>query len=306
MRLDSSSKTIEQILKTSLVETNIEKCESWKTPFAELLDGTKIYIVDGTYIRNHFYIDFVLGGHGYVYDFIPKNEIWVEQVKNNIDERHNLTHEIIEYLLMKHTDQDYENAHEFSAKAEDILRKFQTNKSLINAAKFFYVPHVRQNTNYTCGAASISSILAYYGIDVRESEIAEQTDADPEEGIAPEQLSDYLKKQNLKAPIEKMDVKELKEYISKDIPVIIELQAWGKVKDYADDFKNGHYVVCIGYDEDGFYFMDPAQWGYSYLVSSDLESRWHDIDNGKVNKNLGIPVYGKKPEFKLTETNEIK
>jgi len=37
----------------------------------------KIFAVDGAWIRNNLCVYFSHGGHGYVHEFIPKNEIWV-------------------------------------------------------------------------------------------------------------------------------------------------------------------------------------------------------------------------------------
>jgi predicted double-glycine peptidase len=36
------------------------------------------------------------------------------------------------------------------------------------------MPEVRQHTDYACGAAALQSILAYYGIDVRQDTLMEK------------------------------------------------------------------------------------------------------------------------------------
>ncbi|MFA5827799.1 MAG: hypothetical protein WC841_00350 [Candidatus Shapirobacteria bacterium] len=48
----------------------------WKK-FIRFQDGFKVYAVDGTWIRNNISIMFGHGGHGYVHEFIPQNEIWI-------------------------------------------------------------------------------------------------------------------------------------------------------------------------------------------------------------------------------------
>lgn len=48
----------------------------WKK-FLEKRDGIKIYLVDGNWIRNNLYGGFNHGGHGYVCEYIPLDEIWV-------------------------------------------------------------------------------------------------------------------------------------------------------------------------------------------------------------------------------------
>ena len=88
----------------------------------KLWDGTKIYIVDGFDLRHH-HTEFELGGHGFVYDYIPKNEIWVEDMKNVEDRRKNLAHEIFEYTLMKYGKAGYETAHKCALSMEAAIRK---------------------------------------------------------------------------------------------------------------------------------------------------------------------------------------
>ena len=48
----------------------------WKK-FVRKQDGFKIFAVDGEWVRNNLSVIFGHGGHGYVHEFIPLNEIWV-------------------------------------------------------------------------------------------------------------------------------------------------------------------------------------------------------------------------------------
>jgi uncharacterized protein len=296
---------VEWFKKREAKKADKETEDTWKVPFAELLDKTKIYVVDGNFVRSNIYVDFVLGGHGYIYDFIPKDEIWVEQVQNGADEQYNLTHEIIEYLLMKLCKQDYDKAHEFTAHVEDILRRYDTQKSVTKASKFFHMPQVRQNTNYTCGAACAASIMAYYGNDLTESDIAQQMKT-TQEGSEPDTLVEFFNNNELDATKEELTPETLRDYIDDDIPVIVELQAWGDKNDYETDYTNGHYVVAIGYDDNGFFFMDPSQFGYSYLEEDDLVSRWHDENSGEKDQNVGIVVEGDHPDFTIEDAKPIE
>ena len=40
-------------------------------------EGFKVFKVDGEWVRNNLSVIFNHGGHGYVHEFIPINEIWV-------------------------------------------------------------------------------------------------------------------------------------------------------------------------------------------------------------------------------------
>jgi hypothetical protein len=48
----------------------------WKK-FLRNQDGFKVYSVDGEWVRNNLSVIFEHGGHGFVHEFIPMDEIWV-------------------------------------------------------------------------------------------------------------------------------------------------------------------------------------------------------------------------------------
>lgn len=48
----------------------------WKG-FVRKQDGFKVYAVDVDWVKNNLSVIFNHGGHGYVHEFIPKNEIWI-------------------------------------------------------------------------------------------------------------------------------------------------------------------------------------------------------------------------------------
>src|SRR5262245_25399786 len=50
------------------------------------------------------------------------------------------------------------------------------------------VPDVRQATDYTCSASALQAVLAYYGVEKREDELAKELGATPEDGAPPEAI----------------------------------------------------------------------------------------------------------------------
>lgn len=87
-----------------------------------LQDGAKVYIVDGNIVRHMTDTSFTQGGHGYVYKYIPKDEIWVEKVINADDQNHNMQHEMEEYYLMKYSGMTYAKAHKIAIENEAVER----------------------------------------------------------------------------------------------------------------------------------------------------------------------------------------
>lgn len=85
----------------------------WK----KLETPVSVWIVDGRLVRSVFDVDFTEGGHDYVYEFVPENEVWID---NDLDEAERpfvLLHELHERNLMAQG-WDYNRAHEDSSKIE--------------------------------------------------------------------------------------------------------------------------------------------------------------------------------------------
>lgn len=88
----------------------------------ELVDLVKVYRVDGADVRKGN-IKFALGGHSYVYQDIPENEIWVEDLASDkMDFVMNATHELIERFLQKTLGYEYDQAHSIATVAEKKIR----------------------------------------------------------------------------------------------------------------------------------------------------------------------------------------
>lgn len=180
-------------------------------------------------------------------------------------------------------------------------------RTLDQADVFLAVPITRQSNTQSCGPASMLSVLGYYGFNPREKEVVDALETNLE-GTRPDNFEKGAEKFGLKyKEHEDMTFDDLRDYIDKKTPVILLLQAWGDKKDYSNYWKSGHYNVAIGYDKEGFYFMDPSQIGYSYLTLENLDSRWHETNStGDKLLHFGIIIYGKPPKFKYDEVKSIE
>jgi ABC-type bacteriocin/lantibiotic exporter with double-glycine peptidase domain len=165
--------------------------------------------------------------------------------------------------------------------------------------KIIDFPELKQSSSYDCGALAIQSVLNYYGIDVREDLIIKNAKTSKEDGTPIKGIINVLKKYKLKCVAKKMDIDELIDYIEKDVPVILLLQAWWNKKniEWEKTYDSGHYVVAIGYDSDRVYFEDPYKLQRTYLEFLELKKRWHSHDDDlKKIKNFAIAVIGQKKE----------
>jgi len=61
----------------------------------------KIWLIDGRFVRSKYDIEFTEGGHGLVYDYVPENEIWIDDDVVEKERKYVLLHELHERLSMK-------------------------------------------------------------------------------------------------------------------------------------------------------------------------------------------------------------
>ena len=85
----------------------------WKA----LESGVSVWIVDGRLVRSVFDIDFTEGGHDYVYEFVPQNEVWIDNDLEEAERPYVLLHELHERNLMA-KGWTYTKAHEDASKIE--------------------------------------------------------------------------------------------------------------------------------------------------------------------------------------------
>ncbi len=97
-----------------------------KEPYLELykrINGFKVYIVDGEFIRNEKDIEFTNFGQHYKYPYIPKNEFWLDDTEQGRDEyKYFVQHMLVEYSLMSRGF-SYHKASDMADKVEREARK---------------------------------------------------------------------------------------------------------------------------------------------------------------------------------------
>jgi hypothetical protein len=92
-------------------------------------DGTvTVWVVDGNIVRSLYKTDYTEGGHGYVYPWVPRDEIWIEESLDRRELPYIVAHEYLEHRLMRDAKLDYDTAHEICSRVEFKLRKNQRIK----------------------------------------------------------------------------------------------------------------------------------------------------------------------------------
>jgi hypothetical protein len=87
----------------------------------KLENGVSVWIVNGRLVRSVFDIDFTQGGHDHVYEFIPENEVWIDDDVVEVERGYVLLHELHERNLMA-KGWPYSEAHSQSSRLEYHFR----------------------------------------------------------------------------------------------------------------------------------------------------------------------------------------
>jgi len=114
----------------SLVAKNLKKIKSKKSSLVKKIHKKlfreygrlKVWIVNGELVRDFFDIYYTGGGHDKFYDFIPKNEIWIDDDIVKEERKFILLHEIHERNLMA-KGMHYHKAHFSATEVEDFARQ---------------------------------------------------------------------------------------------------------------------------------------------------------------------------------------
>lgn len=166
----------------------------------------------------------------------------------------------------------------FSCRSEETS---QTTPDSPLRTQLIQVPMARQAANYTCGVAALQSVLHYYGDEWRQDKLSLALKADSVNGTNYRNIMRFCDSLGYATKVHTgLSIDSLKTFIDLGFPMILAIQAWAESPGkYADEWDSGHYVVCIGYDHEKFYFMDPSTTGnYTFIPVNEFVDRWHDID----------------------------
>lgn len=117
---------------------------------------------------------------------------------------------------------------------------------LIVFSRLLEVPFVRQKDEF-CGPASLSTVLAYYGLEVPQEKIAQKVYNPKLKGALITDLENYARSLGFKTLLKSSSLQELRDYVDRGIPPIV-LVDLGSLW-----FSAPHYMVITGYEGDTFY-----------------------------------------------------
>lgn len=89
---------------------------------SEIENGISVVKVRGELIRKFIDPDFMQGGHEFVYDYVPKGEVWLDFKNDPAELPFILHHEIVERNLME-KGESYDSGHDAAIAAEKKMRR---------------------------------------------------------------------------------------------------------------------------------------------------------------------------------------
>lgn len=97
--------------------------------------SVEVWRVDGNLLRCYYKTDYTEGGHGYVYPWVPKQQIWLESGLDEWELPFIVSHEYLELRLMRDRGLEYDKAHEICSRVEFDLRKGRGAKALLSPGR---------------------------------------------------------------------------------------------------------------------------------------------------------------------------
>ena len=129
-----------------------------------------------------------------------------------------------------------------------------------------------------CGPASLKMVMAYFGVEKSEEEVAEKCGRVPELGTDDESLKKAAEGYGFTVQIQnEASFEDIQRWLDKKVPVIVNWFTRGR-SDYGDSqVPDGHYSVVVGLDKANIYLQDPEIGKMRTLDRDDFMRVWFDF-----------------------------
>jgi ABC-type bacteriocin/lantibiotic exporter with double-glycine peptidase domain len=161
---------------------------------------------------------------------------------------------------------------------------------MLAAAHLGDVEPYQQIAKYSCGAATLRSVLKHWGETVSERTLIREIGIDPEQGSTALQVAGAARQRGYQAQVKQFgSLEELSAYTNRNVPVIVAMRSFTKPN-------QGHFLVAtkVGTHID---LMDPNVKGNKRTLSRrEMLSRWAFRDR------VGVIV---TPKSKTAQLGEV-
>ena len=165
----------------------------------------------------------------------------------------------------------------------------------------------RQTFDFDCGAKALQTVMAYYGIEIREDELIKELGTG-KDGTSVANMKSVAKSKGFQVKAKDgWSLEEVKRTVDGGQPVIVLLQAWAErymsLEEWRTDYDDGHYAIVIGHANGIVVFEDPSSFRRTWLTEDEFLVRWHDMDRrtGEKFEHFGMVLLGKAPTGQTIE-----
>ena len=135
-----------------------------------------------------------------------------------------------------------------------------------------------------CGPASLKMVLAYYGIDKTEAELAKLCGTDS--GLGTDDISIKKAAESLGFNVEIHNTstfEDIQKWLDKKVPVIVNWFTRGRIDYDIAEVPDGHLSVVVGLDDENIYLQDPEIGKLRKISRDDFMKVWFDFKGGYIN-----------------------
>ena len=131
------------------------------------------------------------------------------------------------------------------------------------------VPFFKQDTNYSCGPATMQMIFRFYGKFFSEEKLVKKLNTQKSIGTHHQAMIDLAIEEGFFPYVNnESSIEEIESYLNKKIPVIVH---------YTEpDNDDGHYSVIIGIEKNNIILNDPWNGEKFKINIEEFEKRWKD------------------------------
>lgn len=167
--------------------------------------------------------------------------------------------------------------------------------------KLLNVPHFLQSDDSTCGPASLRMVMAFYGLEISEEDLAGACGHTYELGCRSEDMACAARELGFDVYLKNdSTIEELSRLVNAGAPVIVD---W-----FCGDPPEGHSSVVIGVSEENIYILDPYLEEMRVVRKEDFRRCWFDFYETPITpSNLYVgQIMVLRPKKKFTSKNNEK
>lgn len=129
-----------------------------------------------------------------------------------------------------------------------------------------------------CGPASLKMVLAYYGVEKTEAELAKLCGTDPSLGTTDEGIKKAAESLGFTVEIKNNSTfEDIQVWLDKKVPVIVNWFTRGRIDYPESEVPDGHLSVVAGLDDEYIYLQDPEIGKLRKISRDDFLRVWFDF-----------------------------